>query len=347
MPTAPMLFTSDNAASVCPEVLDAILAANAPDAGYDGDALSQRLDAAFSEVFETQVVALWVATGTAANCLALAALCPPYGGIVCHTEAHIENDEGGAPAFFTHGAPLITVDGPGGKMTPEAIAARLGRIADDVHRVQPAAISITNATEYGRVYSPSETGAIGELARARGFGFQLDGARFANAVAHLGCRPADLSWRAGVDMMSFGFIKNGGMNAEALICFRPELAQEIRIRRKRAGHLSSKGRFQAAQLLALLAEDRWLNNARASNAGAQRIAAAAPGRLIEPVEANELFVAMAGEEAAALRDKGFVFYDWEEGVARFVVSWDQSESDITALADALAGLRRQASKPAR
>lgn len=347
MPTAPMRFTSDNAASVCPEVLEAILAANAPDAGYDGDALSQRLDAAFSALFETQVAALWITTGTAANALALAALCPPYGGIVCHTEAHIQNDEAGAPAFFTHGASLITVDGLGGKMTPEAIAARLSRIADDVHRVQPAAVSITNATEYGRVYSPSETAAIGELARALGLGFHLDGARFANAVAHLGCHPADLSWRAGVDLMSFGFIKNGGMNAEALICFRLELAQEIRIRRKRAGHLSSKGRFQAAQLLALLAENRWLTNARAANAGAQRIAAAAADRLVEPVEANALFVSLTAQEAATLRDKGFVFYDWEEGVARFVVSWDQSEGDIAALSAALAALPRQARKPAR
>jgi threonine aldolase len=342
-----MRFTSDNVASVCPEVLEAIAAANAPDAGYDGDSLSQRLDAAFSALFETEVAALWITTGTAANGLALAALCPPYGGILCHSEAHIENDEAGAPAFFTHGAKLITIDGEGAKITPDAITARINRIENDVHRVQPTALSITNATELGCVYSPSETAAIGALARSRGLGFHLDGARFANAVAHLGCHPGDLSWRAGVDIMSFGFIKNGGMNAEALICFRPELAHEIRIRRKRAGHLSSKGRFQAAQLLALLADDRWLANARAANAGAQRIAASAANRLNHIVQANELFMSMSDEEADSLRAQGFTFYDWQAGERRFVVSWDQGEDDIAALSAALAALPRQAASPDR
>jgi threonine aldolase len=338
MPTGRMRFTSDNSASVCPEVLAAITAANTPDAGYDGDALSKALDSAFSALFDTEVAALWVTTGTAANSLALAALCPPHGGILCHEDAHVENDEAGAPGFFTHGAKLIPISGPGAKLAPEAIMARMARIVDDVHRVQPAAISITNATELGLVYSPDETAAIGALARSRGLGFHLDGARFANAVAHLECHPADLTWRAGVDLMSFGFIKNGGMNAEALICFRPEHAREIRIRRKRSGHLSSKGRFQAAQILALLKDELWLANARASNAGARRIAAAAEGRLAHPVEANELFVAMSAEEAGTLRAQGFEFYDWDAGLARFVVSWDQPDTEIAAMANALQSL---------
>jgi threonine aldolase len=341
-----MRFASDNVASVCPEVLAAITAANTPDAGYDGDALSAQLDGAFSQLFSTDVAALWVTTGTAANSLALAALCPPYGGILCHQDAHIENDEAGAPEFFTHGAKLITVAGAGAKLAPDALAARIGRIAGDVHRVQPAAISITNATELGRVYTVEETAALGEQARSLGLRFHLDGARFSNAVAFLSCDPADLTWRTGVEMMSFGFIKNGGMNAEALICFRPELAQELRVRRKRSGHLSSKGRFQAAQLLALLKDDLWLANARKANDGAQRLARTAADRLAEPVEANELFVRLNPEEASGLRAAGFQFYDWEGGTARFVVSWDQPESDIAALARAFSALR-QASSPAR
>lgn len=330
-----MRFTSDNSASVCPEVLEAIAAANAPDAGYDGDALSQSLDRAFSELFETEVAALWVTTGTAANSLALAALCPPYGGILCHEDSHIQNDEAGAPEFFTHGAKLIAVAGAGAKLTVDALTERMERTAQDVHRVQPATISITNATELGRAYTIEETAAIGALARSRGLRFHLDGARFANAVAHLGCHPADLSWRAGVEMMSFGFIKNGGMNAEALVCFRPELAGELRIRRKRGGHLSSKGRFQAAQILALLKDDLWLANARKANAGARRLAGVAADRLAQPVEANELFIRLDAGEAAALRAEGFQFYDWEVGLGRFVVSWDQAEEEIDALIRAL------------
>lgn len=333
-----MHFLSDNTASACPEVLAAIMAANAPDVGYDGDALSGRLDAAFSELFDTDVAALWVATGTAANSLALAALCPPYGGIICHEEAHISTDEAGAPEFYTHGAKLITLAGEGAKIDPDGIAARLSLIRNDVHRVQPHAISITNATEMGLVYTPDETAAIGSYARANGLAFHLDGARFANAVAHLGCHPADLTWRAGVGMMSFGFIKNGGMNAEAIICFQPDRAQEIRIRRKRAGHLSSKGRFQAAQILALLDNDLWLANARKSNAGAQRIAAAAGRRLLYPVEANELFVRVTASESEALKAKGFAFYDWAPGLIRLVVSWDQPDEEIIALAEALRAL---------
>lgn len=333
-----MRFLSDNMASACPEVLAAIATANAPDAGYDSDLFSNRLDAVFSELFETEVAALWVTTGTAANSLALAALCPPYGGILCHEDAHISTDEAGAPEFFTHGAKLITLSGEGAKIDPQAIETRLSLIRNDVHRVQPHVVSITNATEMGLVYTPDETAAIGAFARANGLSLHLDGARFANAVARLGCHPADLSWRASVDMMSFGFIKNGGMNAEAIICFQPDRAQEIRIRRKRSGHLSSKGRFQAAQILALLENDLWLANARKSNDGAQRIGAAAGRRLLYPVEANELFVRVTAAESAVLKAKGFAFYDWAPGLIRLVVSWDQADAEIIALAEALTAL---------
>ena len=333
-----MRFFSDNAAPVHPAVLKAMADVNVLDTAYDGDRWSKSLDARFSDLFDTSVRALWVPSGTAANCLALAALCPPYGGVVCHRDAHIQNDEAGAPEFYTHGAKLVLVDGDGAKMTPDAITATLDAIANDVHRVQPHAISITNATEYGRVYSPAEVAAIGDLAKTRGLGFHMDGARFANAVAHLGCSPAEVTWRAGVEALSFGFVKNGAMSAEVLVFFKTELADATLIRRKRAGHLLSKGRYLAVQPLAMLEDDLWLENARAANAGATLLASGAGDRLIHPVEANEVFLRATPDEAATLRAKGFDFYDWAAGEIRLVTSWDQQSEAIQPLADAIAAL---------
>jgi threonine aldolase len=333
-----MRFFSDNAASVHPAVIDALSRANTVDTAYDGDALSKSLDAAFSALFEREVRAMWVATGTAANALALAALCPPYRGILCHRDAHIQNDEAGAPEFYTHGAKLLLADGPGAKLTVDTITARLDEIAVDVHRTQPAAISITNATEYGRSYGTAEVAAIGALAKARGLRLHMDGARFANAVVHTGASPAALTWEGGVGVLSFGFVKNGGMSAEALVFFDPGIADEVLVRRKRAGHLLSKGRYLAAQLLALIEDGRWLANARAANAGARAIGEAASDRLLHPVEANEVFAAMTPAEAARLRAQGFDFYDWAAGEVRFVVSWDQPEAEIAALSTALSAL---------
>ena len=333
-----MRFFSDNAAPAHPKVLEAIAAANRIDTAYDGDEWSQRLDGAFSGLFETQVRALWVTTGTAANCLALAALCPPFGAILCHKDAHIEVDEAGAPAFFSGGAKLILLDGPGAKVAPDTVAAACDRIRKDVHQVQPAALSITNATEYGLVYRAAEVAELGALARQRGLAFHMDGARLANAVASTGESLADLTWRAGIDALSFGFVKNGGLNAECLILFRTELAEEIEVRRKRAGHLLSKGRSLAAQLLAMLEGDLWLDNARAANAAAQTLAKAAPHRLVHPVEANEVFLNVSVEEAASLRALGFDFYDWGPGEIRLVTSWDQQGEDLDRLAAAIAAL---------
>jgi threonine aldolase len=335
---AAMRFFSDNAAPACPQVIAAIAQANVQATAYDGDAWSARLDSRFSELFGTQVAVLWVPTGTAANCLALTALCPPYGGVVCHREAHIQADEAGAPEFFTHGAKLLLVEGPGAKLTPDSILAVIDSIQLGVHWVQPHAISITNATEYGLAYTPVEVAAIGELARSRGLKLHMDGARFANAVAHLGCTPAELTWRAGVDALSFGFIKNGGLGAEALVFFDPAMAEATRIRRKRAGHLQSKGRFLAAQLLAMLDNDLWLRNARAANAGAALLARAAQDRLVHPVESNGVFLRVTQDEAASLRARGFDFYDWGPGEARLMVSWDQGEDAIRPLAEAIAAL---------
>jgi threonine aldolase len=333
-----MRFFSDNAAAACPEVMAALHAANRLDTAYDGDALSKQLDGAFSDLFQRDVRAVWVATGTAANSLALAALCPPHGSIVCHRDAHIQNDECGAPEFYTHGAKLLLAEGEGAKLTPDSVRALLATVRNDVHQVQPAALSITNATEYGLVYTVEEVAALGELASERKLGFHMDGARFANAVARLGCSPAEVTWRAGVDALSFGFVKNGGMSAEMLVFFRPELADATLYRRKRAGHLLSKGRFLAAQVLAMLDGEVWLRNARAANDSAAKLAEAAGKRLVLPVEANEIFLKVTPGEAAALRAKGFDFYDWGPGEARLVTSWDSDPAQVQALAAAIEAL---------
>ncbi|MDB5673625.1 MAG: low specificity L-threonine aldolase [Sphingomonas bacterium] len=333
-----MRFFSDNAAPVHPAVFAALGAANTLDTAYDGDAWSKQFDGRFSDLFDTQVKALWMPTGTSANCLALAALCQPHGAVVCHRDAHINNDEGGAPGFYLHGAKLLLAEGPGAKLTPDAIGAVIDGIRPDVHQVQPHAISITNATEYGLVYTPDEVAAIGDLARARGLGLHMDGARFANAVVHNDAALADITWRAGVDVLSFGFVKNGGMSAECLVFFKPELAAATLYRRKRAGLLFSKGRYLAAQILALLDNDLWRDNARAANAGARLLADAAGGRLVYPVEANEIFLRASPEEAAGLRALGFDFYDWAPGEIRLVTSWDQQPTAIRPLADAIAAL---------
>ncbi len=330
-----MRFFSDNAAPVHPQVMAALAAADTLDTAYAGDAWSAQLDGRLSALFETEVACLWVPTGTAANCLALAALCPPHGGVVCHRDAHIQNDEGGAPEFYTHGAKLFLAEGDGAKLTPATISAVLDGIANDVHRVQPHAISITNATEYGLVYTPDEVAAIGALAKARGLGLHMDGARFANAMVSAGCSPAAMTWRAGVDALSFGFVKNGAMSAEALVFFKPELAALTLYRRKRAGLLLSKGRYLAAQILAMLDGDLWLATARSANDGAATIGAAAGERLVHPVEANEVFLRASPAEAAALRTQGFDFYDWAPGEIRLVTAWDTSRDAIAALAEAI------------
>jgi threonine aldolase len=334
----PMRFFSDNAASVHPKVLEAIARVNQVDTAYDGDVLSRSLDAAFSEMFEYDVAALWVSTGTAANALALASLCPPHGSVICHAEAHIQIDECGAPEFYTHGAKLLLGQVEGAKLSPDSIRAIAGSIRKDVHQAQPHAVSITNATEYGLTYGAGDVSAIGALTKELGLRLHMDGARFANAVVSTGEAPADLTWRGGVDALSFGFVKNGGMSAEALIFFDPELAEATRYRRKRGGHLLSKGRYLAAQILAMLEDGLWLENARAANAGAATLGQAAGPRLVYPVEANEVFIRVKAEEAARLRAQGFDFYDWAPGEIRLVTSWDQPPHEVSALATAIAKL---------
>lgn len=329
-------FLSDNAAPVHPKVWEAMRAADNADNPYDGDALSAELDARFSDLLGRDCAALWVATGTAANCLALATMVQPHGGVVCHEEAHVEVDEGGAPGFYLHGAKLMLCGGEGAKLTPEGIAALIDPIRDDVHQVQPHAIAITQASEYGRTYSSGELAEFSAFANGRGLGLHMDGARFANAAAFLG---GSASAAAGdVDSLAFGFIKNGGMSAEAVVLFDPEQADMVKYRRKRAGHLQCKGRYLAAQILAMLESDLWLENARHANAAAQDIAAGCGERLMHPVEANELFVRLSEAEREALRAQDFAFYDWGDNAARFVTAWDTREDDAVALGKAIAAL---------
>jgi threonine aldolase len=334
-----MSFCSDNTASVCPQILSAIAAANRGFAvPYGDDPWTARLDEVLGAFFATEVRAFAVATGTAANALALATLAPPYGAIFAHREAHIETDECGAPGFFSGGAQLELLDGADGKLAAAALTAALEGRAVSVHSVQPAAVSISQATERGTVYRPAEIAALSESAHARGLKVHMDGARFANAVTHLGCHPGDVTWRVGIDVLSFGATKNGALGAEAVVFFNRDLVRDFELRRKRAGHLLSKSRFVSAQLLAYVESGLWRRNAERANALARRIGAAAPERLLHPVEANEVFLDLGDAGKQSLRRAGFEFYDWDSpasGVARLVVSWDQDENHVDALCAAL------------
>ena len=336
----PVHFLSDNAARVHPRVWAALQAADAADSPYDNDALSQQLDAAFSALFGRDCAALWIGTGTAANCLALATMVEPHGGVICHTESHIESDECGAPGFYLHGAKLLLAHNEGGgegaKLTAASIAAVLSGITRGIHQVPAQAISISQVSEYGLAYSPDELAAIGALAREHKLGLHMDGARFANAVAHLGVSPAQALGTA--DALSFGCTKNGAMDADAIIFFDPEKADVARWRRKRAGHLKSKGRFLAAQILALLEGDLWLDLARHANDAAAQIAAGAGERLKFAPQSNEVFVHLTAPERAALRGQGFAFYDWNDSCVRLVTAWDTRSEDATKLGKAIAAL---------
>jgi threonine aldolase len=334
-------FYSDNTATAAPEILAAIVEANQGHTiAYGDDPWTKRLDEVLGQFFGTEVRAFAVTTGTAANSLSLATLSPPWGAIYTHEEGHIGVDECGAPQFFTGGAQLVSLPGANGKLTPEVLRAAVEKHPANVHTVQPAVVSLTQATELGTAYRPDEISAISELARERGLAVQMDGARFANALTFLDCHPGDITWRAGVDVLSFGATKNGALAAEAVVFFNPERVRDFEFRRKRAGHLISKSRFVAAQFLAYVETGVWQRNARRANAFAQRIGRAAGTTLLHPVEANEVFVRLGEERKAGLRVKGFGFYDWgpaRSGEARFVASWDQREDDVEALCSALSG----------
>jgi threonine aldolase len=335
-------FKSDNTAAVSAEILDALAAANHGAAlAYGADRWSEKLDAVFGEFFETRVRVFAVSSGTAANSLALATFCPPWGTVLTHAEAHIERDECGAPEFFTGGAKLSLVGGAAAKIAAADLQARLLHHEPHVHAVQPRMLSITQATERGAIYTPDEVRALAEIAHDRNMAVHMDGARFANALVAQPVSAADLTWKAGVDVLSFGVIKNGGMSAEAVVFFDPDRVGDFEYRRKRAGQLLCKGRYAAVQLLSYLESGIWRRNAERANALARRIGAAAPQWLSEPCATNQVFMKLGQERIDALSSR-FGFYPWGpsgSGEARFVCSWDTPEEDVDALCAALDKLR--------
>lgn len=339
-----MNFASDNVYGVHPRILEALGEANtATTPSYAGDDLSKRSEERLSEIFEKDVRAFLVTTGTAANGLALSAITPGYGAIICHAEAHISCDECNSPEFFTGGAKIIGLHGPGGKITPAQIARTLGGFIRGEHDPKPKGVSLTNATELGTIYSPAEVRAVSELIAPRGMKLHMDGARFANAVVGLGCTPAELTWKSGVDVMSFGATKNGAMMLEAVIFFDHGLAEDFAYRRMRSGQLISKSRYLGAQMLAYLDGGLWLENARVANGLAQRLAAGLKQfgtiRIPNPVQANEVFAIMPRTLNDRLLASGAKFYDWmpdslgdaiaaDEIFVRFVLSFATSPSDV-------------------
>jgi threonine aldolase len=332
-------FFSDNTGTASAEILAALSDANhGLVSAYGNDPWTRRLDDCLSAYFGTQVRAFPVSTGTAANSLSLATLTPSYGVIFAHEEAHIANDEAGAPGFFSGGAQIELLQAPDGKVTHAALAAALEAHPVSLHTTQPTALALSQATELGTSYRPDELSALSKLAHDHGLKVQMDGARFANAVAFLDCHPGDVTWRAGVDVLSFGATKNGALAAEAVVFFDGTLVRDFELRRKQSGHLLSKSRYVSAQLLAYVESGVWLRNARRTNDFARKIGRAGAKLLMHPVEANEIFLALGQERKQALRQAGFEFYDWNAastGETRFVVSWDQREEDVLALCAAL------------
>jgi threonine aldolase len=339
-----MNFASDNVYGVHPRILAALADANeGTAASYGSDEYTRQAEEALSAVFETDVRAFLVTNGTAANGLALSALTPGHGAVLCHREAHISCDECNSPEFFTGGAKILGLEGDPTKLTPAAIETVLGGFIRGEHDPKPKAVSITNATELGTVYTPGEIRAIAQVVRSKGLKLHMDGARFANAVASLGVTPAEASWKSGIDVMSFGATKNGAMMLEAVVFFSRALADEFGYRRMRGGQLLSKGRYLGAQMLAYLAGGLWLDNARCANALAKRFAEGIgqikSARLAHPVEANEVFVIMPRQVYDGLRAAGAMFHDWmpdslgdrigpSEILSRFVFSFATPERSI-------------------
>ena len=337
-------FRSDNESPAAPAILKALEQANSGTAwAYADDALSGRLDSAFSELFETETRVLPVSTGTVANSIALAAVTPPWGAVYCHRSAHIYNDESGAPEFFGNGLRLVTVDGADGKIRADRFEALLRENeGHGVHSYAPASVSLTQSTESGTAYRPTEIQEITEIAARHGMSVHMDGARFGNAVASLACSPAEISWKAGISMLSFGATKNGCMAAEALLLFdRPELIDTAERLRKRSGHLLSKMRYVSAQLLAYIDGGLWLDLARSANEKAARFAGAVathPRASLEyPVEANEVFVNWSPRGFRSLEQAGMQFLIWpgRDDLARFVFSHSSKAAEVDALCEAL------------
>jgi threonine aldolase len=338
-----MFFASDNAAPCPPAIMDALMHANTGFAmSYGADAATLALRDHIRTLFDApQAEVQLVTTGTAANALALALYTPPYGSVLCHRHAHIEEDECGAPEFFTAGAKLHLIDGADGKITPDALTAALAGAGGAVHSVQPSALSLTNVTEAGTVYTVAEVTELATIAKARGLGIHLDGARFANALVTSNASPADMTWRAGVDVLSLGGTKNGLLAAEAVVLFDPVKAWELALRRKRAGHLTSKMRYVSAQMQAWFDGGRWLDMAAHANAMAARLAAGLAkidgANLLHPVQANIAFVHLSPEAHARAKTAGAVYYDMGDGLCRLVCSWCTTPDEVDALLTAFDG----------
>lgn len=350
-----MDFASDNASGASAKVMKALADANdgfAP--AYGADAATREAEARVSELFERECVAFFLATGTASNALALASLTPPWGAIFCHQDAHVMDDECGAPEFYSAGAKLVALSGAAGKIDPQSFEAALDAYPRGlVKQVQPAALTISQATESGTLYSIEEIAAFAARAHEATLGVHMDGARFANAVAALGCTPAQMTWRAGVDVLSLGASKNGTMACEAVVFFDADRAHDFAYRRKRAGHTLSKGRFLAAQMNAWLDDDHWLELAGHANACAQRLEAglsAAGARIVWPRQVNEIFAIVPRAADHALKAAGARYYEWparalpagerpREGEAfiRLVCSFATDPADVDRFVSVFAG----------
>lgn len=343
-------FASDNVAGAAPRVLDAVIAANAGYApAYGADDWTKRVEAGFSALFEREVAVILLPTGTAANALATALFTPPWGAVLTHEQSHLADEECGAPEFFTQGAKLVGLPGFGCKVTADAVSRQLARMpAGAMKQMPPALLSIANVTEAGLVYRPAEVRALKEAIAPRGLALHMDGARFAYALATLGCTPAELTWKAGVDVLSFGGTKIGALAAEAIILFDPHRTHDVAFRHKRTGHVLSKMRFLSAQMEALLADGYWLELARHGNAMAARIATAVAAlpqaRLAWPCEANEVFVIAPRPRIAAWRAAGLHALSWpgralpaelapreDEDMLRLVTSFATEASDVERL----------------
>jgi len=337
-----MNFASDTAAPAHPAILQALADANAGSASsYGGDAWTGRAREALSRVFECDLDIWLVSSGTAANALALATLCPPHGAVICHEEAHIERDERGAPEFFTGGAKLSLLPGLHGRIDLGALARRLAANQPDfVHETPAHVLSLSNLTECGAAYRPFEIAERAGMAAKADLAVHLDGARFANALISTGATPAEMSWRAGVDVMSFGATKNGALGCEAILLFGParQRLADLRARAKRGGHMPPKMRYLAAQMCGYLKDGLWLQLASKANASAlelSRVLVGKGGELAHPVDGNEVFVRLPDGMADRLSAAGASFYPWMDGSHRFVCSWATTPEDITALADIL------------
>jgi threonine aldolase len=339
-------FASDNTAGICPEAWNALLEANhEAEISYAADRWTRRLQEQLRDIFEIDCQSFLVFNGTAANSLALAQLCRPFESAICHHRAHIQTDECGAPEFFSGGGKLLTVPGENGKLDLDAVAVVLGQHLD-VHSTKVRALSATQSTESGTVYALAELEAISALAKKHSLALHMDGARFANAVASLGCKPREITWERGVDVLCFGGTKNGLAAGEVVVFFQPELARDFDFRLKQGGQLASKSRFLAAPWSALLSDDLWLKNARHANEMAERLemklAKIGLTDLAFPRQANAVFPRLPGETAKHLLARGWHFYNFvEPGVYRLMCSWATTEEQLDALVADCAAARNQ------